>query len=91
MIHHRETKHPGVFHRAAHDFVILNAMSVISEGDYSSVEKGAEGSQLFTTKALCDRAGTKNIYAGFASRLFLDPGDRRRAVGRGVGIRHRHD
>ena len=91
MIHHCQSEHPSVFHGAAHDFVILNAMSVVSKGNHASVEKGTEGRQLFTTKALCDRTGAENIYARFASGFFFDPGDRRRAVGRRIGIRHRDD
>lgn len=91
MVHDGEAEHAGVFHRAAHDFVVLDAMAVVRQRDDSGIEKRADGSEFLAFQSLGDRPGAKNIHAGFARSFFFDPSDRRGAVSRGICIRHGDD
>ena len=91
VIHHGEAEHAGVFHRAAHDFVVLDAMAVVGERDDSGIEKRADGSEFLAFEAFGNSSSAENIHACFARGFFFDPSDRRGAVGRGIGIRHGDD
>ncbi len=46
MIEHRHADHPRVLDRTAHEFVILDAMSVIGNGDDAGLGKGTDRRQF---------------------------------------------
>ncbi len=91
VVHDGETEHAGVFHCAAHDFVVLNAVAIVGECDHSGIKKRSDRSKFLAFQPLGDRSGAENIHTGFARCLFLDPSDRCGAVGRRIGIRHGDD
>ena len=87
MIHHRETELAGIFHGTTHHPVILNAVTVIGEGHDSSRCQRSDGGHLLSGDAARDGPGAENIHTGLGGS-FLNPGNRRRTVGHGIGIGH---
>jgi hypothetical protein len=47
MIEHRHTNHARIFHRAPHDFVVLNAMTVIRDRHNARFRERPDGREFF--------------------------------------------
>ena len=63
MIEHRHADHPRVLDRAAHEFVILNAVTVVGDRDDPGLREGTDRRQFFAGEILGNRAGRQNTNA----------------------------
>jgi len=87
MIKNRQAEHLRVFAGAAHEFVVLDAMAVVGDGDDSGFFERTNRREFFAGDIFCDCAGDKNIHDAFFGGSFMDERDssgivnRRRCVG----------
>jgi hypothetical protein len=88
MIKDRQIKHPGILECAAHDFVVLHAMTVIGDCHDSGRDHRSIRGQLFSRDTFCYRARREDIDARSRLGLFTDQCDRPGIVGDRTCIRH---
>lgn len=88
MVHDGEAKHVCVFGGAAHDFVILDAVAVVGDGDNAGVFEGTDGGEFFAFAADGDGAGGEDVDDAGAFCGFFDEFDGAGVVGRGRGVGH---
>ena len=91
VIEHRKIKHARVFDRAAHQFVILNAMSVVGNGNDPGLGQRADRRQFLTGEIFGNGAGREDTDRRNFRRVIGNPGDRARAVRRRRSVRHAND
>ena len=91
MIKEREIKHLRVFAGAAHQVVVLHAMTVVRDGDDSGLFQAADGCEFFAGDALGDRTADENIDDAFPFGDFADEGDSAGRINRGRRVGHADD
>lgn len=91
MIEDREIKHAGVFEGAAHEFVALNAFTVVGDGDDSCLFEGTDGREFFSSDAFRDGASDVDIDETFARSFLADQRDCAGRVDGRAGVGHAHD
>jgi len=47
MVHYSQIEHPSVFDSSTHEFVILNAMAIVRDGDNPSLYHRTDWSHFF--------------------------------------------
>ena len=75
MIHHRQIKHFGVFQGAAHQFIVLDAMTVVGDRDNPGLLEGPDGGQFLPRNVFGDGAGDKDIDLALPFRALANEGD----------------
>ena len=82
MIHDGQIKHLCIFTGTAHEFVILNAMAVVGDGDDAGALERTDGCELFARDILGDRSGDEQIYESIPFRPVVNERHRARIINR---------
>jgi len=88
MIEHWHSDHARVFDRATHQFIVLNASTVISDGDNACLRQRTDRRQFFPGKILGDRASWQDTHLGHFRRSIFNPCNRAWTVRGRRCIRH---
>ena len=88
VVEHGQAEHPRVLDRPAHEFVILDAMAVVRDGDDPRLHHRAERREFLARQTFRDRTGREDVDARFLPGALDDPRDRRRVVGGRTGVGH---
>ena len=64
MIEHRHADHARILDRAAHQFVVLDAVAVVGDRDDAGLRKRPNRRQFFTGEILGNRAGRQDAERG---------------------------
>src|ERR1700747_2504134 len=91
VVEHGEIKHPGIFDRAPHQFMILYTMAVIGDRDDAVLSHQSNRRHFFAGKTSGDRTGSKYVDAGGLPCPIQNPGYSARIVGGGSGVGHETD
>ena len=88
MIHNRQIKHVGVLHGAAHDFIALHALSVVSDRHDSRFLELAGGGEMFANHSNGKATGRVNPDDRVLPDGVVDALDGSGIIANGVGVRH---
>jgi hypothetical protein len=91
VIHDGQVEHLGVFDGAAHEFVVLDAVAVVGDGDDAGAFERADGGEGLALHADGDAAGGENFHDGVAANGVVDVLDGAGVVGDGRRVGHAHD
>ena len=91
VIHDREVEHRRVFARATHEFVGLDAIAVVGNGDDAHAFERADGCEGLTLHAHGDAAGGEDFDDGVTADSVVDELDGAGVVGDGGRVGHAHD
>lgn len=91
VIEDGELKHAGVFQGSPHQFIVLDAMSIVGDGDDPGVFERADGCHFLAGEAFGDGPGHKHINRGFIFGFVAYKSHRARLIDRGGGIGHAKD
>src|ERR1700756_1609850 len=88
MIQNCQIEHAGVFHGAAHEFVILDAVTVIGNSNDTGLNHRSDRGHFLAGQISSYRAGGINIHAGSSASPIDNPSHAAWAVGWWARIRH---
>src|SRR5258708_32610713 len=88
VVEHGEIKHPGIFDRAPHQFMILYTMAVIGDRNDAGLYHRSNRRHFFAGKTSGDRTGSKYVDAGGLPCPIQNPGYSARIVGGRTGVGH---
>src|ERR1051325_4680183 len=91
MVEHWHVNHARILDRPPHEFVILNAMTVIRYRYNARLCKRTYRREFFPRQIFRNRARWKNIHPRDRGRAIFDPGNRPRIVRNRRGIWHAND
>ena len=91
MIEDHQVKHRGVFQRATHDLVVLDAGGRVGDGDHAGLLHCAERSEGLAFMAFGEGPRGQHAYGGVARADFAEELNRADVVRRGQRVGHRDD
>src|SRR4051812_8822516 len=88
VVEHGEIKHPGIFNRSPHQFMILDTVAVVGDCNNAGLYHRSDWRHLFSSQVSGDRTSREYVDTGGLPRSLENPSYSAWIIRRRTGIGH---